>query len=569
MKRLILTVGCWAVLATTGMAVAQTPPLEGTPITRPSDLPHQQGYVARDEPVGALFNAVGSQMTLTSVVSAKALKKRVTGQFDLGQPRQVLTELSARMGLVWFSDGQTLYVYDASEVRNALGHMNHASVATLNDFLRKARLFDARYPVRGGQGTGTFYVAGPPVYVDLVINAARYLDELYQDADLRTEHIEVIHLEHSFVQGRRYGVRDERTLLPGVAETLQTMLQGEVNVRPPPVAPGTAEPLEPSAAPKRAPGSSDALLPQAVATAPPSRQAGATPVVVVPYPETNSLLVRGTLSQIQRVKNLVAAIDLPRQQIELSLWIIDIKRSELDKLGVQWTGEVGVAGRLGVGFNLGGAVSTLDGGRFLASVSALSSRGQASIVSRPVLLTQENIVAHFDSNSTFYAPLVGDHVSALESVTYGTLISVLPRLSATSEVEMQLRIEDGTTTGTGDVDGMPIVARTSIDTVARVPHNLSLLVGGYTRSSAERSHEGIPGLRRIPWVGGLFRHRDTLTDTVVRVFLVQPRVLPGDAAGEAVPINQHLGPEAAESLPQIYQRVRSALDSEAGHAQSP
>ncbi|MBZ4241538.1 EscC/YscC/HrcC family type III secretion system outer membrane ring protein, partial [Mycobacterium tuberculosis] len=86
------------------------------------------------------------------------------------------------------------------------------------------------------------------------------------------------------------------------------------------------------------------------------------------YAETNSLIVRGTLAQIEQVKRLVGEMDVPRKQIEMSLWIIDIKKTELDRLGVNWSGGINIGNRLAIGINQSPSVSTLDGSRFLASV---------------------------------------------------------------------------------------------------------------------------------------------------------------------------------------------------------
>ncbi len=71
---------------------------------------------------------------------------------------------------------------------------------------------------------------------------------------------------------------------------------------------------------------------------------------------------------------------------------------------------------------------------------------------------------------------------ALEHVTYGTMIRVLPRFSADGQIEMSLDIEDGNdktpqSDTTTSVDALPEVGRTLISTIARVPHGKSLLVG--------------------------------------------------------------------------------------------
>jgi type III secretion system outer membrane ring protein len=536
-------------------------PLENTAIRHRSELSAEAAFVSRGDGVSLLLQSVAAQMGQPVIVSTKAQKKRVQGSFPLRDPRAVLDQVARDVGLIWYSDGQTLYVHDASETRSAIGHMQHASVAVLEDFLRRTRLADTRHALRGAGSDGTFYVSGSPVYVGIVLDAARYLDELYRHADARAEHVEVIALRNSFAQGRRYGMRGQDSTLPGMAETLAGVLADsgvtDIVVRRPPPDTGAEDPASDAAAAAR---QGAAVERQDVRSAARAASAEAqTHTIVVAYPETNSLIVRGTLAGIQKVKQLVAELDLPRKQIELSLWIIDVHKKQLDAIGVKWSGQVGISGRLGIGFN--GSTSTLDGERFLASVTALSEQGHASVVSRPVLLTQENILAHFDSNSTFYARLQAERATSLEAVTYGTMISVLPRVSVDEEVEMQLKIEDGAASG-ADVEGLPVINRTTIDTVARVPHRLSLLVGGYTRQEESRDRAIIPGLARIPLLGNAFRHRSGRHQETVRVFLIQPRVR---TRAELSPRDGFDSVNDLElPLPAQYQRVseniREALD---------
>ncbi|HGK7302841.1 TPA: type III secretion system outer membrane ring subunit SctC [Stenotrophomonas maltophilia] len=551
-----------SLLVTLASAHAQTP-LEGTPITDRADLPHADGFVSRGESVELLLNAIGAAARQPVVVSTQARKKRVSGNFNLARPTDTLSKVSADAGLVWYSDGQSIYVYDATEQKNAVGRLRSTSLATLTDFLRKARLADARYPVRGGGAVGTFYVAGPPVYVDIVLNAARYLDDLYEGADASPHHVEVIRLEHSFVNGRRYGLRTEETVLPGVAEVLAGVLQmgdfGAV-VKAPSVAPAApAEDAAPMPLQPPTRGVPDpACLPRAGAS-------GGVPAVVMAYPETNSLIVRGTLAQIEQVKRLVGELDTPRKQIELSLWIIDIKKTELDRLGVTWSGGINIGNRVSLGLNQEQGVSTLDGTRFLAAVQALSSKGDAHIVSRPLLLTQENIPAYFDSNQTFYAQLTGERIASLEQVTYGTLVSVRPRVSSNDEVEMQLRIEDGAADSTRSIKELPMVNRTQVDTVARVPHQLSLLVGGYTRRSMDVGNTGVPGLRRVPVLGRLFKQDSRASESVARVFLIQPRVLAERDMLEVTRLPAVYGEGAGEPLQDAVRKALQGVSKEVLH----
>ncbi|WP_282296403.1 type III secretion system outer membrane ring subunit SctC [Stenotrophomonas sp. PS02289] len=557
----LLFVTVVALVASAPVVRAQTP-LEGTAISDRADLPHASGFVSRAESAEHLLNAIGAKARQAVVVSAKAQRKKVSGSFDLARPFEVLNKVSADVGLVWYSDNQSIYVYEASEQKNAVGRLRSTSVATLNDFLRKARLADLRYPVRGGGADGTFYVAGPPVYVDIVLNAARYLDDLYEGADASPHHVEVIKLEHSFVNGRRYAVRGNTQETPGMASTLAEVLQlgdfGTVIKQPAPL------PAEPTAVIEEA---LPAVVPSRIPAAQPERaSSGSGPARVMPYSETNSLIVRGTLTQIEQIKRLVAELDIPRKQIELSLWIIDIKKTELDRLGVRWSGGINIGNRLQIGINDGIPATTLDGPRFLASVQALTSTGDAQIVSRPVLLTQENVPAYFDSNQTFYTQLLAERTASLEPVTYGTLVNVRPRISTHDEVEMQLTIEDGAAQSANFDGGLPMVNRTLIDTVARVPHQLSLLIGGYTRQSLDNGKTGIPGLRRMPGVGKLFGQDTRSHENLVRVFLIQPRVLGERDMLDAARLQSLYGQEVGESPQDLLQEMKQDLPAmEAAH----
>lgn len=109
---------------------------------------------------------------------------------------------------------------------------------------------------------------------------------------------------------------------------------------------------------------------------------------------------------------------------------------------------------------------------------------------------------------------------------------------------MMLNIEDGNEIAQNDNEiktSLPKVGRTKISTVARVPKGKSLLIGGYTRDSSNNTEAKIPGLGSLPWVGGLFRYRQSASANTVRVFLIQPREIEGplsrdasDIAGEMV-----------------------------------
>lgn len=259
----------------------------------------------------------------------------------------------------------------------------------------------------------------------------------------------------------------------------------------------------------------------------------ASEVSVIAEPGSNSLLVRGSPEQVEYIRSLAKTLDIAKRHIELSVWIVDLQKEAFDNLGVQWSGNLNVGGNLGISLN--GGSSTIDGASFMVTALALSEKKKANIVSRPMLLTQENIPAIFDNSRTFYASLVGERTAQLENITYGTLVSVLPRFTANGEIEMMLNVEDGSqfdTTKTSD-STLPEVGRTNISTIARVPKGKSLLIGGYTHEERSTVEGKIPLLGDIPVLGKMFRYSRDRDSSMVRVFLIQPREIDAPLSPDA------------------------------------
>lgn len=512
----------------------------------------EDSFVVNGASIDVLLNALSGKLRKPVVASTHVKHRKITGTFDLSHPGSLLRRLSERMALSWYDDGSSVYVYDNSEIKSAVISMQHASLRSLRDFLKETGLYDARFPVKGDEAAGTFYVSGVPIYVNLVTAAARYLDQMRGSAEAGREVVKVVPLHNSFVQDREFMLRDQRVSIPGIGTVIARIFGGGTQgkttvVAPMPEAAGSSSSVlmnetgeqkakaEPFSLLGKLPGAGESSAGERAASATTASPAATTTVNgvrIVPYSGTNSLVLMGELEKVSDIEALVRSLDVAKRQIELSLWIIDIRKDKLDQLGVTWQGAV-KAGPLSIGFNDTTQISTLDGAKFLASVMALSQEGAATVVSRPVVLTQENVPAIFDSNQTFYTRLIGERSVQLEHVTYGTLVNVLPRLSKdAAEVEMVVDVEDGSAqnnTLEDEVDStagkLPLVNRTEINTVARVPREKSLLIGGNTRDETSRSQFRIPGLSSLPWIGGLFRYYVDKRDQVVRVFLIQPKLL--------------------------------------------
>ncbi len=493
-----------------------------------SETLFDNGYVARNDSLNSFFEAMSTKLNKTVVVSKSASRKKINGNFNFRDPEALLDRLASQLGVIWYSDGQTIYIYDAEEIRNSVISLQNISLSAFKSFLKEAGLYDSRYPLKGDEQNGIVYISGPPIFVSIVTKTAALIDKQNNDIEMGRLKIGVFRLHNTFVNDRTYQLRDQSIVIPGIATVIEKLLTGEQqNLTG--VQGGMLRASGSNIASEALSGNSSADNEMYIDEARDSTTSSSTPISdikVISYPDTNSLLVKGTAEQVDFIGALIRLLDVAKRHVELSLWIIDLNKNDLEQLGVAWGGSTSFSNKLDMALNQT-LVSTLDGVHFLASVYALEKKNQARIVSKPVLMTQENVPAIFDNNRTFYTKLIGERNSSLAHVTYGTMISVLPRFSADGEIEMSLNIEDGNEekqSVSGNEDSvLPEVGRTHISTVARVPQGKSLLIGGYTRDSRTKDVQKIPLLGDIPLIGGLFRYENQNQNNVVRVFLIQPK----------------------------------------------
>lgn len=467
----------------------------------------ESGYIAKNETIRGVFDALSSVINKPIVVSQLAVKKKITGDFDLKYPLDTLRDITQQLNLMWYDNGQVIYICDALEMRNTVITLHNTTIQEIKNFLKDSGLYDERYPLRFGSNNRLFYISGPPVYVETIVNTTQFLDEATIGFDGR-EKIAIVPLYNTFVEDRHYQYRFNDIIIPGMASIINKLMDASSN---------NISKLKNYTLKKN---QDDLVNQNNNSSLIEDLSLNKGTVSIISNPGNNSLLIKGNREQVNYLRKIVEQLDITKRHIELSVWIIDIEKKALDQLGIKWRGGANIGQKLGISINA--TTSTIDGASFMADIFALTRNEKANIVSRPMVLTQENIPAIFDNNRTFYTKLIGERATDLKNVTYGTAISVLPRFTTNNQIEMMITVEDGSRGGQ-ITDQLPEIGRTNISTIARVPQNKSLLIGGYTRDEHRNIEEKIPLLGDIPYLGSLFRYNIEKKDSLVRVFLIQPK----------------------------------------------
>lgn len=544
---------CWAI----GLSIccSLTFPVQGAEgkVIYTHQVKKPDMFIAVDTRIEQFFFVLSDKLDKPFILSNAVKKKRVTGNFDISSPQDAFDLMVRRMSLLYFNDGESIYVYDNSEIQQELFQVKNIGISELKEYLQDVGLFDARFPLRSGQDQRTFYISGPPVYLKLVKAAADYLDnsvqeQIYQNISNQVptgssrygeEFVQVFALKNTFVQDRTYYLRDEKIVLPGITTVLQQLFMSQAGTPIKRTYSSRNNTVERESEVSQPTDNNDNNL----SVTPVITQMGRYHVELVPLPAANSLLVKTSREGLELVGSLIDQLDKPKRQVELSLWIIDISKNKADSLGIDWQAGYS-SGNHSFFFNTS-SLSAASGLNFLGKIRALTEDGDAKMVSRPILLTQENTPAIFDNNTTFYTQIKGERVATLESTTFGTMMSVLPRIgNSNKEIEMIINLEDGAEKKDDKakdetVESLPVINRTNISTVARVSEGGSLLIGGYTREDNINAETKIPVLSSIPLIGGLFSYKSDNNKKMVRIFMLQPRLLDNTETNLSESISQN------------------------------
>ncbi|HEX7051890.1 MAG TPA: secretin N-terminal domain-containing protein [Longimicrobiales bacterium] len=306
-------------------------------------------------------------------------------------------------------------------------------------------------------------------------------------------------------------------------------------------------------APRPMPGSDTGAIPLDYTT----NSSGAAPIVgrvaqltgevrIVPDPRTNTLLIRATPEDFELINATVQQLDIRPLQVLIEVVIAEVRRDRGFGLGVgmdmpsrpisdlddaEWsvsTPGVGLGDLVLKMLKLGGVDLT-------ATLEAAASRGDVTILSRPVLLAANNAPAeiHVGSQRPFVQvqrTLPTDSPTRDQVVQFkdvGTRLSVTPTVSQDGYVMLEVVQEVSAATAEVAFDA-PVISTRSIRTNLLVKDGHTAVMGGLGDRQRDVSRSGIPILSSLPLLGGLFgRHSTRTTETELFVFLT-PRVIRTD-----------------------------------------
>jgi general secretion pathway protein D len=293
-----------------------------------------------------------------------------------------------------------------------------------------------------------------------------------------------------------------------------------------------------------------AAAPAAPAVPPGSAERGAVlsgAVVIVPDEHTNALLMRASREDYEVIQTAVQQLDVRPLQVLIQVLIVEARKDRLFSLGVDATAE-------GIGFDRGRG--TVDGslvggglGTFAVQVMRMASfdldvilrvavsKGDAKIVSRPVLLATNNREARIlvGSQRPFVQvsrSLPTDTPTRDQVVQYkdvGTQLTVIPTINPDGYVGLMIRQEVNNATSETQFDA-PVISTREAETEVLVRDRQTIVLGGLRERQVDVVKSGIPLLSALPLIGGLFGSEERRTTETELFLFITPWVLADDAA---------------------------------------
>ncbi|MDB6026737.1 MAG: Type and secretion system protein [Verrucomicrobiales bacterium] len=323
---------------------------------------------------------------------------------------------------------------------------------------------------------------------------------------------------------------------------------------------------------------------------------------------TNSLLIFANDEDMATIKDIISRLDVVLAQVLIEAIVMEVSLDDSKNVGVSYlqqpkkfgggvTGAGGVnngtpfvnpvLGVLtGVSSNSAGSVSPLGitnlpggfsyfgkvGNSFDVAVSAAANDSRVNVLSRPQIQTSHAVEAQlfigdtvpYVSGTYFGGVSSSGSSSQYQQKEVGITLNVLPLINPDGLVVMDIsqNIEQlGTPT---IIDGNPVPTTTKRQASAKVAvrDRETIVLGGFISTQKSKTKSGVPYLKDIPYLGGLFRSKSESTKRVELMVFLRPTVLPTpEAAAIAATQQRDMLPGIKQTEWEIKEEERKRRES--------
>ncbi len=283
-------------------------------------------------------------------------------------------------------------------------------------------------------------------------------------------------------------------------------------------------------------------------------------------PGTNMIIVNGVRSKVEKVKELIAKLDVPEKQVMIEARVVEAETGFTRDLGIQWrslrpthkdsvtdepayspgfkrewyntganlsgSGEFSTNAPSGWRPTIGIALGWLtDGGLGTIALDASLALGEtenkAHVVSAPKVLTVNGGEAVIKRGEVAYKEIRTLDTIDVREMTAALSLSVTPTVSAdNSHVTLLVKVTDDRLIPGTSENIFPGKREKTIQTKLMVRTGETVVIGGIYYETRTRVEEGVPWLKEIPILGWLFKADKDERGKVELLIFLTPTVVP-------------------------------------------
>jgi len=288
-------------------------------------------------------------------------------------------------------------------------------------------------------------------------------------------------------------------------------------------------------------------------------------ISIVPEPQSNALLVTAPNDRMPDIVALIRSLDRRPGQVLVEAVIFEMSVEGFSDLSAQFGAIVNDAVVGGVQFaldgrpTLTGLVSSVLAGEggdpgnggtigiqrqtgdvtFAGFLSAIARTNSTRLLSTPSILTLNNqeaeiVVAQNVPFVTGSFATVGEDAvpetpfQTIERQDVGLTLTVTPQINADNTVRLNIAQEVSNLTSSSSDAGGEITSRRALSTTVLVRDGNVIMLGGLLEDGSGSVSQRVPGLSRVPVLGGLFRGRNASQRQRVLLVMMRPRVIRND-----------------------------------------
>lgn len=261
-------------------------------------------------------------------------------------------------------------------------------------------------------------------------------------------------------------------------------------------------------------------------------------VRIVADKANNSLMILSTQETYDQILKALERLDVMPMQVQVEASIMEVTLTDGLEYGLQWyfknnsnafgSNGIGALASEPGGFSFS---ATLGAERVMGAINALARDSKVRVLSSPSILVLDNQTASIrvgDQQPIFTGQLTDTNGATSTTVQYkdtGVSLQVTPHVNANGLVKMDIQQD---ITDVGEVDsatGNRSFLQRNIKSNVAVKTGESIVLGGLIRDNSTNGRNGVPGLSKMPVVGGLFGSTSNSGKRTELLVLITPTVI--------------------------------------------